>query len=277
MQNTRIVEASEIIGPVTTAGAVTLAHRKPDLVPIPSSHQPAADQHPALVYLASLAPGSRRGVGSSLQVCADLLSSGRCDWQTLPWHSLGPQHTQVLRSELADRYAAPTANKMLASVRGVLRAAWETGQIDTDRYQRAIGFRAVRGQTLPRGRSISQGELRALFSNCLKDRTPLGVRDAALLAVLYGSGLRRAEATALDVGDYDRETASLTIRAGKGNKARVSYTSEGERQLLEAWLKLRKQEAAGAPAASGPLFLPVLKGGHVKLRRLDSRTILVIA
>jgi hypothetical protein len=175
------------------------ARRKPELVPVPAAHRPAADQHPALVYLASLAPGSRRGVSSSLQVCAELLSSGRCDGQTLPWQALGPQHTQALRSELADRYSAPTANKVLDSVRGVLRAAWELGQIDTNRYQRAIGFRAVRGQTLPRGRSISQGELRALFSNCLKDKAPMGVRDAALLAVLYVSGLRRAEATALDV------------------------------------------------------------------------------
>lgn len=253
-----IIETIEAVDVSTTLASVTSARRKSELVPVPAGQQPAADHHPALVYLASLAPGSRRGVRSSLQVCAELLSSGRCDWQNMPWQALGPQHTQALRSELADRYAAATANKMLASVRGVLRAAWELGQIDTDRYQRAIGFRAVRGQTLPRGRSISQGELRALFSNCLKDKTPLGVRDAALLAVLYGSGLRRAEATALDVGDYDKETGSLTIRAGKGNKARVSYTSEGERQLLEAWLTVRGQSA---PQTMGPLFLPVLKGG----------------
>lgn len=93
--------------------------------------------------------------------------------------------------------------------------------------------------------------------------------------MLYGSGLRRAEAVGLDAGDYDPETASLTIRAGKGNKQRVAYTAAGERQLLEAWLKVRIE--AGAPSGDGPLFLPVLKGGHIKLRRLDSRTILVVA
>src|SRR3954470_4421605 len=249
MLNTETTEAAAVIEPVDGSAiprTAASARGKPNLAPIPTAQQRAADQHPAFVYLASLAPGSRRGVRSSLQVCAELLSTGLCDWQTLPWQALGPQHTQALRSELADRYAAATANKMLASVRGVLRAAWELGQIDTDRYQRAIGFRAVRGRTLPRGRSISQGELRALFSNCLKDKTPLGVRDAALLAVLYGSGLRRAEVTALDVADYDRETGSLTIRAGKGNKARVSYTSAGERQLLEAWLKVREQSAPPA-------------------------------
>ena len=245
------------------------------LAPHSSLQQQPASQHPAFVYLASLAPGSRRGMRSSLQVCAELLSSGQCDWQSLPWHELGPQHTQALRAALADRYAAASANKMLAATRGVLRAAWELGQIETDRYHRAIAFRSVRGQTLPRGRSISQGELRSLFATCLQDRSPIGVRDAALLSVLYGSGLRRAEVVALDAADYDRETGSLTIQAGKGNKQRVAYTAAGERQLLEAWFRVRGE--AGAPPTSGPLFLPVFKGGHIALRRLDSRTVLVIA
>jgi site-specific recombinase XerC len=164
---------------------------------------------------------------------------------------------------------------MPAAVRGVPKAAWELGQIETDRYHRAIAFRSVRGHALPRGHSISQGELPALFTICLADKSPLGIRDAALLAVLYGSGLRRAEAVGLDAGDYDAESHSLTIRAGKGNKQRVAYMAAGERQLLDAWLKVRIE--AGAPAVAGPLFLTVLKGGHVKLRRLDSRTVLVIA
>ncbi len=135
MLNTETTEVAEIIEPVepveasaisTTSRAVASARRKPELVAVPAGQQLAADQHSALAYLASLAPGSRRGVRSSLQVCAELLSSGSCDWQSMPWQALGPQHTQALRSELADRYAAATANKMLASVRGVygLHGSW---------------------------------------------------------------------------------------------------------------------------------------------------------
>ncbi len=208
---------------------------------------------------------------------AELLTGARCTWETMPWHLLRVQHTQALRAELADRYAASTANKMLAAVRGVLRTAWELGQIDTDSYQRAASVRAVRGQTIPRGRSISKGELRALFGVCLRDHSPIGTRDAALLAVLYGSGLRRAEAAALDVGDYDPEAGSLRVKAGKGNKERVCYTAAGERHLLQAWLKARLE--AGASAAGGPLFTPMLKGGRLRLpvRHLDSRSILDIA
>ena len=211
----------------------------------------------------------------SLQVIAELLTGGRCTWETMPWHLLRVQHTQALRAQLADRYAAATANKMLAAMRGVLRAAWELGQIDTDSYQRAVSVRAVRGQTVPRGRSISKGELRALFAACLRDRSPIGARDAALLAVLYGSGLRRAEASALDVGDYDPESGALKVRAGKGNKERVCYTAAGERHLLEAWLRTRA--TMGAPLSTGPLFLPMVKGGKIRLRRLDPRTVLDIA
>jgi integrase len=167
---------------------------------------------------------------------------------------------------------------MLAALRGVLRAAWELGQLDTDSYQRAVSIRAVRGETVPRGRSISRGELRALFAACTNDHSPIGARDAALLAVLYGSGLRRAEAAALNVSDYDPETGALRVRAGKGNKERICYTAAGERHLLKSWLSARSE--AGAPPSAGPLFLPMVKGGKIsktRLKHLDSRSVLDIA
>ncbi len=70
-------EVTEIIDPVSsTCRAATSARRKPELAPVPAGQQPAADQHPAFIYLASLAPGSRRGVRSSLQMCSELLSTG---------------------------------------------------------------------------------------------------------------------------------------------------------------------------------------------------------
>jgi integrase/recombinase XerD len=90
-------------------------------------------------------------------------------------------------------------------VRGVLREAWELGLMTAEEHQRAASVRSVRGERLLRGRALSPGELRALFAACKSDQTPAGTRDAALLAVLYGSGLRRSEAIALSVGDYNSE------------------------------------------------------------------------
>lgn len=247
----------------------------PNLLPVPVHQRLPADRHPARVYLASLAQGSRPAMRGSLQVISELLTKGQCNWETMPWHLLRVQHTQALRAELAGRYAASTSNKMLAALRGVLRAAWELGQLETDPYQRAVSVRAVRGETVPRGRSISKGELRALFTSCIQDHSPIGARDAALLAVLYGSGLRRAEAAALDVADYDPEAGSLRVRTGKGNKERICYTAAGERHLIEKWLRARVE--GGASASGGPLFLPMLKGGKIRLRRLDARSVLDIA
>lgn len=40
---------------------------------------------------------------------------------------------------------------------------------------------------------------------------------------------------------------------------------------MDLWLKHRAQ--GGAPPSLGPIFLPILKGGHIKVRRLDSRTV----
>jgi integrase/recombinase XerD len=50
----------------------------------------------------------------------------------------------------------------------------------------------------------------------------LGLRDRAILEVLYGTGLRRAELVALDVGDLDRARGLVLVRRGKGGKDRLA-------------------------------------------------------
>jgi len=225
-----------------------------------------ADQQPALVYLARLAVGSRRTMSESLDTVAGLLTSNRCDKQTLQWSALRYQHTAALRTLLAQLYAPATANKMLAAVRGVLQEAWRLGHMSAEDYHRAADLPSVRGSTLPRGRALSQGELAGLFSACAKDKSPAGRRDAALLAVLYNCGLRRSELVALDLSDYDALQGALTIRSGKGNKARISYATNASTGLIEEWLKARALSA-------GPLFTPVNKSGKVALRRLSDQAV----
>ncbi len=225
--------------------------------------RPPADQHPALVYLARLAPGSRRTMRTALETMARLLTGGQYSMEIMAWPALRYQHTQALRTLLAEQYAPATANKMLAALRGVLKECWQLGHMAAEEYHRAANVGTVRGTSLPRGRALKMGELRALFAACADDSTPAGARDAALLAVLYGSGLRRSEVVALDLADYDSETDALTVRAGKGRKARLCYTAEGSQAKLAAWLGMRGM-------APGPLFCPVRKNGVVQLRRMSA-------
>src|SRR5262249_59503736 len=83
--------------------------------------------------------------------------------------------------------------------------------------------------------------------------------------VAYGGGFRRAELVALDVTDYDRDAGRLRV-VGKGNKERAVFVSNGARDALHAWLRVR------GPAA-GPLLLPVDRHGHVLPRRLTEQTV----
>jgi site-specific recombinase XerD len=225
-----------------------------------------ADQHPAAVYLAHLAPGSRRTMINALDTMAGLLTQHRCTMQTLDWSALRYQHTTALRTLLADLYAPATANKMLAALRGVLQEAWRLGKMSAEEFRRAADLPSVRGSTLPRGRAISRSELTRLFTVCSKDRTTAGRRDAAILAVLYNCGLRRSELVDLDLADYDSDESALTVRSGKGRKARMSYTTDASRKAIEDWLAVRGLSA-------GALFTPINKSGKVSLRRLSDQAV----
>jgi len=196
-------------------------------------------------------------------------SQDQCDLWTLAWHRLRYQHTAALRSRLAERYAPATVNKMLAALRGTLKECWRLGLMDAEDYHRAADLPAVRGSTLPRGRALSAGELRALLGACAQDKSVAGRRDGALVATLYGAGLRRSEAVALEFTDYNQETGALTVRSGKGRKDRMGYAPGGSRAALEAWLPVRGMEA-------GPLFVPINKAGKLTLRAMSDQAVLYI-
>lgn len=231
--------------------------------------QVPSDRHPAATYLGRLGQGSRRSMRHALRTIAGLISSGQCDERTLDWSALRYQHTAAIRSSLAERYSPATANRMLAALRGTLREAWRLGYINAEDFHRAIDLPSVRGSTLPRGRALSDGELRALFATCKSDTSARGARDAAMLGLLYGSGLRRSEIVALDVADYDAELHAVAVRSGKGRKARTSYVAEGGAKALARWLLCRPEEAT-------PLFLPIGKGGRITCRRMTDQAVFYV-
>ena len=213
-------------------------------------------------------------MGEALTIMAMRLSHDRCDLWTLAWHRLRYQHTAALRSLLAEAYAPATVNKMLAALRGTLKECWRLELMGAEEYHRAADLPAVRGSVLPRGRALSAGELRALLQACARDSTAAGRRDGALVATLYGAGLRRSEAVALEVRDYDPETGALTVRSGKGRKDRMGYAPGGSRAAVEAWLPVRANSNAGEE--EGPLFVPINKAGRLTLRAMSDQAVLYI-
>jgi len=224
---------------------------------------PDLAQHPAAVYLARLAPRSRRTMKGSLQVVAALVGG---DFETLDWSALRYMHTQAIRAQLQDGCTPATANRHLAALRGVLKEAWRLGHMNAEDYHRARDLPGIKSETLPRGRALDIGELRALFVQCATNGGAGGARDAALLAIGYGGGLRRSELVALDLDDY-RDEGELRVLYGKGRKQRLVYLSNGARAAVDAWILIRGDEP-------GALLVPVKKGGAVDLRRMGEQSIL---
>ncbi len=84
------------------------------------------------------------------------------------------------------------------------------------------------------------------------DPDPVGLRDLALVELLYGSGLRISEALGLDVGDLD--LASGVIRVlGKGGKERLAFLSRASQDRLARYLEQRL--ALGPEIREQALFL----------------------
>ena len=161
---------------------------------------------PTEIYLAGLSEGSQQGMRRSLEIIAGILSDDH-DAETFPWWEVTYADSMAVRIALPERYRPATVNKMLSALRGVLKQTWRLGLMDADGYRRAADVENVRASRLLSGRALAGEEIGKLFATCATD-TPKGARDAALLAVLYGCGLRRGELAGLDVEDFDSEDCS---------------------------------------------------------------------
>lgn len=226
------------------------------------SVQPVRD--PYHVYLDSLTSAeSRRGMRGCLDRVARLLTGD--DTVTgagLPWHLLRYEHTVRLRTVLTEQgWSAAYVNKHLVALRRVLKEAWRLGQLSAEEYARAADLAPVRQSRLPTGHHVPPEVVGAALAGC--DDSPAGRRDAALIALLYSTGCRRAEITGLALADYDPAARSLRVR-GKRDKQRLVYLTTEAIALLERWLAARGE-------GPGPLFSPFTRSGGLRPRPLSGQ------
>ncbi len=230
---------------------------------------PPLTQHPAMVYLSGLRPRSQKTMRRNLDLMASLLTGGCCDALTLNWGKLRYQHAAALRAALTEQFAPSTVNQMLCALRRVLYSAKKLKLISAVDYGEAVELPSVKGTAELRGRALTQAEVAALMRACRQDPTATGARDAALLAILLGSGLRRSEVVALDLADFDPTAGALKVRGGKGGKDRTVYLPSSAKRVVADWLKVRGVRA-------GPLLYPVSKGKRVMRRRLTDQSVLYL-
>ena len=95
------------------------------------------------------------------------------------------------------------------------------------------------------------------------DHGALGLRDVAVLELLYATGIRVGELCGLDVDDVDRGRRVLRV-LGKGRKERTVPFGLPADRAVGAWVE-RGRPALSAPGAGGALFLGA-RGGRIDQR-----------
>jgi tyrosine recombinase XerC len=154
---------------------------------------------------------------------------------------------------LHDRKLAKSSiARKLATVRSCFRYLARLGLVEFN------AARQVRSPRLPKRLPsfLPKDESKGLL-DALAERSQAGLRDHALLELLYATGLRVAECCGLELDDVDRRRGAVRVM-GKGGKERVVPAGDTALEALDAWLSVRGE-------GRGALFTN-LRGGRLGTR-----------
>jgi integrase/recombinase XerD len=159
---------------------------------------------------------------------------GLAEWLAQRGHGLATVAEPVLAAYFAAQHAATrasTANRRLAVLRRFYRWCVREGRVRQDPTLR------LRGAKLPPRfpKSLSEPQVEALLAAPDAD-TPLGLRDRAMLELLYATGLRVSELVALTLNQLSLAEGLVRV-IGKGSKERIVPLGAEARQWVERYLK----------------------------------------
>lgn len=166
-----------------------------------------------------------------------------------------------------EQYAASTINLRLGAVRRLASEAADSGPLSPDL---AAGIRRVKGvKSLgsPIGNWLTTEQARQLLTT-IDVSTLKGKRDYALVSVLLGCGLRRAELIAIRLSDFDQRDGHwlLADLRGKGGHIRTVPVPQWVKSAVDRWTR-----AAGV--TEGAVFRAIDRAGKVRGDGIDTKVI----
>ncbi len=191
-------------------------------------------------YLASLRNERRLSPHTSSNYGRDLAALlDYCDSQGITgWQQLDPQHLRMFAAREHRRGLAPRSiQRRLSACRGLFRYLLHAGELQRD---------PSGDVQAPKGRKRLPTPLDAdTMARLLEFRSDdsLGVRDKAIMELLYSSGLRLAELLGLDLLDLDLRDRTVRV-VGKGSKARIVPVGRAAIAALQRWIAERATIAA---------------------------------
>ena len=145
-------------------------------------------------------------------------------------------------------YVRPSVARKLSTLRTFLRWLVRQGLIDNDPLPRRGAMKL--DSRLPR--FLSQEEATTLLQ-APDTSEALGLRDRALLELIYGSGARVSEVSGLNTAEVNLETREIRVR-GKGSKQRVVLIGDAAKNVLALYLREVRPELSNRHSANA-LFL----------------------
>lgn len=205
------------------------------------------EQHLTALSARGASPQTLRAYRADLRDYVDWLASRDSD----PTRATRAD-VRAYAADLAARELAPTTRaRRLSAVRGFHRRL--AGERIADPAAEIPGpKRQRRLPVVPPARDTAR-----MLDVAWPD-TALGLRDRALLELLYGAGLRAAEACALDLASLDNRTLRVT---GKGGKTRLVPIGEPASDAVNAWLARGRPELVAAE--SPPALLLTTRGNRL--------------
>ena len=222
--------------------------------------------NPAEAYLATLGSfvsqvtvASRLNIVARLVGCEDLT---KCDWEKMTYAAV----LKIMHDLRTSGRGASTINSILSAVKQVARQSWLLHMMDKEDYLRIKELKQLRNERLPEGRVLSMIDSHNLLNFKVNEKNSgKSLRDKAIISLMLGCGLRRAEVPALMYENLNLEDASLKL-IGKGNKERIVFIPDQTLEYMKAWLEVRGDE-------KGVLFGRVFRSGRISLKEMNPSTI----
>ena len=224
---------------MTTASGQATKRRLRKATPTPAAVDPLIDRFIDAVWLED-------GLARNSLVAYRRDLDGLAAWLGHREASLVAAREVELNAYFAEQHAgtrATTANRRLAVLRRFYRWAVRDGLVAQDPTLRLKGAKVP-----PRfPKSLSEAQVEALLA-APDVETPLGLRDRAMLELLYATGLRVSELVGMTMLNISLQEGLVRV-IGKGSKERIVPLGEEARRWIERYLKEGRPAILGSRVA----------------------------
>jgi len=217
------------------------------------------------------------GAEVAIQIVLDSLDSSHSKRhlrESLVWHrnttqaAINKAVVQHYTAHLREAGLSPaTINQKLSAIRKLAIEAADNGAIDSPIANGIKAVKGVRREGTRTGNWLAKQQAQKML-NAPDTRRLKGLRDRAMLAVLIGCGLRRAEAVNLTFNHIQQRDGRwvLVDLIGKRNKVRSVPMPNWAKQAIDEY-------ASAADLTSGIIFRPVNRGGNMVAERMTEQAI----